>query len=395
MKKNNIVWVKIDNKNYYSILTKLNDLNITIYDNQKNKDELLIKTTLDDYLKIKKYLISYKVTLYEVLGALKLSYIIKKYIVFILTTILSICLLFLVNNMIFKIDIKTPNKEIQELLREELKKYNLDILKLKKSHKKIEVIVEDILKNNKDTLEWLEIKFDGLVLTVNVTEKTKTNTEDEPPFCHVVAKMDAKIISLNMYRGTALKEINDYVLKDEVILSGEITFNDEVKKRVCAKGEIYGEVWYKVNVTVPFVEKSIEYTGKNRYNLGIRINDNNYRVFKSRIATKKDEIINLYKLNDFEINILKEKEYVEKYKNLTEEEAYNKGIKLALEKIQLQLDENEEILLKKVLKKEVNDSTIYFELFVATKENIGITKVADVVEEESPDDSELNKQSIQ
>lgn len=371
MNKEKIIWVKINSKNYYNILIKLNDIGITLFDNKKEKDYILFKTTYKDYKRIKKYLVSYKIEIVGVSGFLKIKQLFKKYIVFTYAIIISIIILFLANNMILKIDVKSNNKNIQELVLKELEKNGIKSLSLKMPHKKIEGIVTNILDNNKDTLEWLEIKYDGLIMIVNVTEKTKTENREEHPNCNIIASTDAKITSLNIYRGVALKEINDYVLKGDIILSGSIMHNEEVKNTVCASGEVYGEVWYKVKIEVPYEESFVNYTGKNRYNFNVKINDNTYQVLRSRLEKKKEEEINLYKLNDFEINLVKEKEYTNEKKKLSEEEAYNKGLKLAEEKINLTLDDNEEILLKKVLKKEVNDSTIYLEIFVATKENIG------------------------
>ncbi len=371
-----IVWVKIKTKNYYSILTKLSDIGVTLYDNKKNKEEILIKTTYEDYQRIKKFLISYKIEIVDTSGFLKIKEIIKKYLVFTLSSILSVIILILVNNLIFKIDIKSSNKNIQELLERELKKAGIKTLTLKKSHQKIEEIVNNILDNNKDTLEWLEIKYDGLIMNVYVTEKTILKKEEGYDKCNIISKSDAKITSLNLYRGVALKEINDYVVKGEVIISGEITHNEEIKNNVCASGEVYGEVWYKVKVSVPYNEYYIKYTGKNRYNISFQIDDNEYLLFRSRISKKKEEKTLLYKLNDFSINLLREKEYVLSTHKLSEDEAYNKALKLAEEKVKLKLKENEGILYKKVLKKELNDSTIYLEVFIVTKENIGeVTQV--------------------
>jgi len=375
MNREKILWIKIDTENYYRLLIKLNDIGITMYDNKKLKDSILIKTTMSDYKKIKKYLISYKVSINSNSGISKIKEIVNKYIVFSCSVILGIILLFIANNLILKVDVRSPNKNIQNLLITELDKYGLGTLKFKKSHKQVEVIVNDILDNNKETLEWLEVKYDGLIMIVNVTEKTKTESSETYNNCNIIASSDAKISSLNIYRGVPLKEINDYVLKGDVILSGSIVHNEEVKNTVCAAGEIYGEVWYKVKVEIPFKETYINYTGKNRYNLSVKVNDNKYQILKSRIKNKKEDEINLYKLNDFEINLVKEKEYTTKVKKLSEEEAYNKGINTALEKVKLKLLDNEEILLKKVLKKEVNDSTIYLEIFIVTKENIGELQV--------------------
>ena len=295
----------------------------------------------------------------------------------------------LINNIIFKVEVKSPKKEIRQLLTAELKKYDLGVLKFKKNHKKVEKIVEKILASNNEILEWIEIRYDGLVLIVNVTEKTQTETQKDYDYCHIISTSNAKVSSMNVYRGVALKEINDYVLKGEILLSGDIIHNEELKKQVCASGEIYGEVWYKIKVEVPFKQQIIKYTGKKRYNLNVKIDDETYQIFKSRIAKSKSQEINLYKLNDFEINFVKEKEIIIKDKILSEKEAYDKAINLAVEKVKLKLDVNEEIILQKVLKKDVNDSTIYLEIFVVTKENIGKLQVLE--KEEKNDNKFINE----
>lgn len=375
--KDKLIWIKIETKSYYNLLLKLNEIGINLYDNKKMGDYLLLKISYSDYKRIKKYLISYKISLYSETGVAKINQVIQKYVVFLIASIVSIIFLFFVNNIVFKIEVKSANSKIQNLVLKELEKNGLKTLTLKKSHPQIEKIVTKILDDNKDSLEWLEIKYEGLIMIVNVTEKNIPKEEVNYPNCNIIAKSDAKITSLNLYRGVTLKEINDYVTKGEVIISGSITHNEDLKNIVCASGEIYGEVWYKVKVEVPFEETYIAYTGKNRYNLNVEVNDHKYQILRSRIDKKKEEETNLYQLNDFKINLVKEKEFVEKKRILSEEAAYEKGLNLALEKINLKLSENEEILLKKVLKKEVKNSTIYLEVFIVTKENIGVLQVVD------------------
>ena len=350
-----LVWVKINSSSYYNVLIRLNDIGITIYDNKKYKDYILIKTNIEDYKKLKKYLVSYKISIYSITGINKIKELFNKYIIFTISIILSIILLIFANNIIFKVDVKSNNKKIRELVIKELNNNNLGVMKLKKNHKEVEIIVKNILDNNKDTLEWLEIKYDGLIMVVNVTEKTINKENKINNYCNIVANTDAKIISMNIYRGVQLKEINDYVYKDDVIISGSITHNDEIKK----------------------------YTGKKRYNFNIKLDNKRYNIFKSRIENLKDiEETNLYTLNNFEINLVKEKEYVLDNVKLTEDETYNKGIFEGIEKIKLTLDNDEEILLQKVLKKTINDSTIEIDIFVVTKENIGRVVI---LEEESID----------
>ena len=371
MNDNSLVWVKINTSNYYKILLKLNSIGIEFYDNKVGNDYILIKIKSSDYEKIKKYLISYETSMFDVTGIPKIKNIFSNNFVYIISVIIAIIMLFIVNNIIFKVDIKTYNPEIKKTLYSELKKYGLGTMRIKIKHKNVEKIVNKILDDNKDLIEWLEIKYDGLIMVVNVTEKTIIEETIKHNHCNIIASTDAKISGLNINRGVALKEVNDYVSKGDILLSGSIIHNEEVKNTVCASGNVYGEVWYTIKVEIPFVEYYKVYTGTNRYNLNIKLGDNNYKIFKNRIDKYSEKKTNLYKLNDFEINLVKEKEYVIKTKHMSEQEAYDKGINTALEKVNLKLAEEEEILYKKVLKKVVNDSTIYLEIFVVTKENIG------------------------
>ena len=384
---NNLIWIKIETLRYYNLLLKLNNIGIDIYDIKKYKEYVLLKINFEDYSKIKKYLISYKSSIYSFTGKEKIKKLLKKYKIFTIAIFFSMFILLVANNTIFKVEIKTNNENIKKILSSELDKYNLTTMRLKKSHSKVEKIVTKILEDNKETIKWLEIKYDGLIMIVNVTEVITEENTEKYDNCNIIASKDAKIVSTNIYRGVQLKEINDYVNKGDIILSGSIVHNEEVKNTVCASGKIYGEVWYKVKVEYPFQENIREYTGKNRYNLSIKINDDSYKIFKGRLKIYEEELKNLYKLNDFEINLVKEKEYVEKMNKLTEEEAYNKAISKVEEKIKLMLDEDEKILLKKVLKKEVNDSKIYLEVFIVTKENIGELQI---IEEDNINDYRIN-----
>ena len=371
MKENSYLWISINTMSYYYILNRLNELNINVYKIKSLDKKIIVKIKYSDFSKLKKYLFSYDIKIVDSNGIYKYKNIVKKQAVFILSVICSIAFLLLCNSVVFKVDVKTSNKYIKNIIINEIKKYKIGKMSLKKSHNKIEKIVKEIRKNNKDDIEWLEIKYEGLVMIVNVTERTKEIKEEKHDYCNLIAKKDSKIMALNVYSGTALKEINDYVVNGDVILSGDIIHNEEVKEKVCANGVVYGEVWYKVKVSVPFEEEIINYTGKNRYNIGFALGNKKYSLFRSRIKNKKEEETNLYKLYNFEISLIKEKEYEKNIHKLGETEAYNKAIKIAEEKIKMKLHENEEILMKKVLKKETFDSKIYLEVFIVAKENIG------------------------
>ncbi len=375
---NNLLWIKIEyDTKYYRLTEKLYNIGINIYEIKNFSNYLLIKISYEDYEKLKKYLKSYNISIFSYTGIKKLEKYAMKNFVFFISLFIGVIILLIVNNMIFKIEIKTNNKEIYEMVNESLKENNIKVFTLKKRHKSVEKIVEKILQENEKDIEWLEIVYDGLKMKVLVTEKIKFNSEVEYKHCNVVASSSGKIISMNVYKGDVLKEVNDYVNKGDILISGEITHNEEVKDILCAKGEVYGEVWYKIKVSVPFVEEYKEYTGKNRYNFQIKTNNQKFKIFKDRLKSYEEKYENIYKLNDFEINFVKEKEYIIKNKKLSEEEAYEKAFKDGVDKIQNNLSKDEEILVKKVLKKSIFDSTIYLELFVVTKEEIGEVEIVE------------------
>ena len=375
---NNLLWIKIEyDTKYYRLTEKLYNIGINIYEIKNFDNYLLIKISYEDYEKLKKYLKSYNISIFSYIGIKKIEKYAMKNFVFFISLFIGVIILLIVNNMIFKIEIKTNNKEIYEMVNESLKENNIKVFTLKKRHKNVEKIVEKILQENEKDIEWLEIVYDGLKMKVLVTEKIKFNSEVEYKHCNVVASSSGKIISMNVYKGDVLKEVNDYVNKGDILITGEITHNEEVKDILCAKGEVYGEVWYKIKVSVPFVEEYKEYTGKNRYNFQIKTNNQKFKIFKDRLKSYEEKYENIYKLNDFEINFVKEKEYIIKNKKLSEEEAYEKAFKDGVDKIQNNLSKDEEILVKKVLKKSIFDSTIYLELFVVTKEEIGEVEIVE------------------
>ena len=375
---NNLLWIKIEyDTKYYRLTEKLYNIGINIYEIKNFDNYLLIKISYEDYEKLKKYLKSYNISIFSYTGIKKLEKYAMKNFVFFISLFIGVIILLIVNNMIFKIEIKTNNKEIYEMVNESLKENNIKVFTLKKRHKNVEKIVEKILQENEKDIEWLEIVYDGLKMKVLVTEKIKFNSEVEYKHCNVVASSSGKIISMNVYKGDVLKEVNDYVNKGDILITGEITHNEEVKDILCAKGEVYGEVWYKIKVSVPFVEEYKEYTGKNRYNFQIKTNNQKFKIFKDRLKSYEEKYENIYKLNDFEINFVKEKEYIIKNKKLSEQEAYEKAFKDGVDKIQNNLSKDEEILVKKVLKKSIFDSTIYLELFVVTKEEIGEVEIVE------------------
>ena len=105
----------------------------------------------------------------------------------------------------------------------------------------------------------------------------------------------------------------------------------------------------------------------------IKLKNTSYHdfLFKSRLETYDEEITPLFTLFGTEVSFVKQHETVKKVFTMEENEAADKALTLALEKISATLEEKETIIAKKALKKEVNNSTMNIEVFVSVLEQIG------------------------
>ena len=291
---------------------------------------------------------------------------------------ISFLVLYLLTNTIFKININTNDEKLYNLINNSLKENNISIYKRKKSFKELKKIKDKILKNNEDSLEWIEIKEKGCIYNVELTArvKNKENNSDNNPK-DIVASKDGLIKYITSSSGVKLKDVNDYVKKGEVLISGNIIKGeDTLITQVRAKGKVYAEVWYTVNITIPFNYVEYVETGKviNHYYLDIAGKkftligkyDSNFTMNTKDLVLEKPYLFfKLYKET--------KREYKYKEFNINENEAYKEALKRSENKIKSKLNDNEYIISKKVLKKEVFRRKMNIEVFFKVYENIGVT----------------------
>ena len=201
------------------------------------------------------------------------------------------------------------------------------------------------------------------IITLEERKKILPNTKNDR--CDVIATKDALVTKVIAQSGVVMVKPNTYVRAGDVLISGEIKYNEEVKNTVCAKGIVYGEVWYDVKMSLPKTYQEKIYTDKYRYNLELSHNKD-YKIFKSRLKDYDTKRKTLISILGFKINLLKEEEIIYLTKEYTEEELDIRIDELIQEKVGLKLKEGEEILYKNVLKKELNHSKIDIDVFVTT-----------------------------
>ncbi|MFV0249466.1 MAG: sporulation protein YqfD [Bacilli bacterium] len=377
----NRLLIKITGKNINRFIRKVIDNKIDIlHMNYINFKEIEILIYKKDYQKLKEIKTIYDIVILDTLGVSKIKKFIYKNQYFLFFLLIGIIIFYGLVNTIFEIEVIHSSSSIRNLINEELKKEGLKVYTFKKNYKKLQIIKENILNKYKDKIEWIEIEEVGTKYIVRVEERIITIEESQKKYQNITAKKAAILVKIDAKSGEIIKNVNEYVKKGEVVISGIIKLYDEIQEFVSAQGQIFGEVWYKVQVEYPLYYKEEKITNNKNKVLVIKFLGKNIELFN----------FNKYKFKNIEENILlqsnliplklvyekqTEKEIIEE--NLTIEEATNKAIKVATSKIESKLSDNEKIISTKKLKVEQNNSKIIVEVFFAVCEDI--TDIQEIV----------------
>ena len=371
---NKIIWVRSKCSDYYRFISKVQYLNIKILEIKYENKYIYLKID-EKYLdKLNKYLVSYKFKvvgntgIYEVLNKIKKNYI------FVICLVIGIILFWILTHLVVKINIVHENKDIRELISDELDEYGIKVLSFKKSYRELDKIREEILDKYPDKLDWMEFDLDGLVLNVRIEERIITDTTKEDKVCDLVAKKSGVINDILVSDGEIKVNINDYVREGDTLVSGIITYNEEDKRYTCASGRIYATTWYTASVSIPLEYKEYVETGKKKYNIVWEVDGNKKKILKDRFTSFNSSLSNILRVFDFNLYVETQRETEEVIKTYTEEEALSVGINKAISSIQVTLGEFDEIIDKKVLKKYANNSTMDIEVFIIVKELISTEK---------------------
>ena len=359
----------IYNKIYYDSLNKYNEY-------------FVLDVSYDDYLYIRR---RYKCHIVKYYGKKNIVNIYENNKYVLLSLIISFMLLFLLCNTIFDIKINSDNKDIINIINNSLSDNGIDVYKRKVSFDKLNSIKNKILEDNKDTLEWIEIREKGCIYYIDVTPRVKSNNNvDNALPSDIVAEKDGVIKHIVVHRGSKVIDNGDYVKKGDILISGNIIKNENVIDKVHSEGIIYAETWKTVNISIPF--KRIDYVYKktiNHYYLDIFGHkftisgkyDSDNTINKKSIVLDKPYLF--FKLYKEEKKIYDYNEVI-----LNKEEAYKEALNRSIDVINKKLSSDEYIISKKVLKKEVKRSKINLEVFFKVYEKIGVTsEIQDIGEE--------------
>ncbi|MBS5793881.1 MAG: sporulation protein YqfD [Lachnospirales bacterium] len=233
--------------------------------------------------------------------------------------------------------------------------------------------IQSDLKNNFDTVSWVNIKIDGTKATISLSENIQNQkTVENTSACDIIAKEKGVITEIVTRTGTPLVKSKDVVNKGDVLVSGELLLKEgeEIKGtyNTYADADIKAKTEKEIKVSVPFEYYIKEYTEnkKSTYTLLAFNKSFDFNLLKTKISYENyDTIISRKQLKlsenfylPFIIKKTSYKEYIPVKKTYSINEAKLYANKLITEKIIEEIDFSSDILDKQIIYEEIENQLV-------------------------------------
>lgn len=383
--------VSIEGKNVYEFLKRIIKEGIEIKKiTYKDIHHLFLLVSKEDYKILTKIKTSYKIKIKKAYGKALIKQFLKKHAVYLFSLCIAFFFLFFLTHIITEVEVIHTDKKLREALTETLEKEKIKKGCFTKSYEQVQEIKKKIMEKYKENIEWVEIERIGTKYIVRLEERILPLKEQENAPSHIVSNSHAIIKNVEATRGVIIKQKDTYVKPGDIIISGDIYLNEELKDQVASEGTVYGEVWYTTTVEYPYLYEEVKETGKTKKVYTFTFLNKRIEFTKNSFKEKKITAKTILKNNVFPISFQyeKQKEVITIKQNLNKEEATKKALEEIKKKIEASLEEKEYIISIKKLKVEENNSKIIVEAFVSVYKNIGERQNAEIINREEKNSEE-------
>lgn len=281
------------------------------------------------------------------------------------------------SNLIWGIEIKGAKPATEYQIRKELDKMGVKIGKMQFLVDNVEAIQRK-LTNNIGALTWVGVELKGTTYHLQVVEKKQPKNPEVLAPQNLVAKKKAIIVNMFVENGKQVVDVNDHVQQGQLLVSGLIGKEGGPLKAVAAKGEIWGETWYRSDVELPLATTFKVFNGneQQKHSLligGIEIPVWGFQKVKFReyeTETNKHIIHFLkWKLPISYVNkTFREKEDITR--TYSKEEAVKMAVEIAKKDIKNRLDEDARIKDEKILHQVFKNGKVSLSVHFQIIENI-------------------------
>lgn len=374
-----VVTVKVTGRGLERFINQLSREEIRVWDVKKHgTDSLTLKIKLEDAKKIR-HIVRESRCKVQFLGRTGFPFLLKRLFRnsgFLAGAILFTCILFLLSNMVWGIEIKGADPETEYKIKQEL-----DTIGVKPG--KFQFLIPDpegiqrSLSSSLKELTWVGVELKGTTYHLQVVEKSIPEEPEKLGPQNLIATKKAVIVDMFVEEGQPKVEIHDHVKPGQLLVSGEIGKEGETTS-VSAKGEIFGETWYLSKVELPLESKSEVLNGNEKRKHYLQIGDVPLPIWgfgKLEFAQyKKESEENQFQFLKWKLPLKYIEETYRESESLTkvyeQEEAIKVGIELARKNLMNDLPSDAKIKGEKILRQTVQNGTVYLSIHFQVIENI-------------------------
>ncbi|WP_428909169.1 sporulation protein YqfD [Niallia sp. Krafla_26] len=295
---------------------------------------------------------------------------------FLVGAISFLVIITILSNMIWGIQIKGAEPATEYKINKELDKMGVKVGKLQFFVDNVESIQRQ-LTNNIEEITWVGVELQGTTYHLQVVEK---NEPEKPNYLspqHLVAKKKAVIVDMFVEEGQAVVDIYDRVEPGQLLVSGVIGKEGQ-NVQVPAKGEIWGETWYKTSVEIPIKTTFQVYNGNEKRKHSLKLGNVKiplwgfgkieYKEFETETNEKQIKFLNWTLPISLVSDTHREKESETRiYSN---EEAIDVAKKMARLDIKNNLPEDAKIIGENILHQAVDNDKVTVSIHFQIVENI-------------------------
>lgn len=295
---------------------------------------------------------------------------------FLAGAILFLAVIFILSNMIWGIEIKGAEPATEYKIKKEL-----DAIGVKTG--KLQFLVEDpegiqrAISNAVNEITWVGVELQGTTYHLQVVEKTIPEEPEKLGPQNLIATKKAIIVDMFVEEGQPKVSINDHVKPGQLLVSGEIGKEGETKS-VSAKGEVFGETWYKSEVSLPLKSRFQVFNGNEKQRHYLKLGKfplqiwgfgkHTFEQFKEEKEEKQFHFLKWKLPVTYVQESIRESEDL--IRTYSEEEAVEVAKEMARKDIKNDLPEDATIKGEKILRQTTQNGKVYLSIHFQVIENI-------------------------
>ncbi len=305
----------------------------------------------------------------------------------ILAILLCVGLVFVLSNIVWKLEVTGVTKEIDQKIREELKAYGLYKGAWVYNLEALDQIQHDLLHEIPDLL-YIGIHKKGTTYHIDAVEKLIEKEEKPLPLQHLVASKAGVIQNVFIKNGVANIGVHDVVQKGDLLVSGMIKVKEEEGGEgkeeeeepilVAAEGKVYANTWYEVSVTSTLYPQMEKLTGKQSTKYALQVKGFAIPIWGFKDRDFGEVFIDTEQLKGnifgYELPITVKKTTIYDKAAFTHIRTYEEAKQIAINHVMndltLQLGKDAEVLNYKVLHEAQDNGKVKLNLYISVLENI-------------------------